>query len=71
MAGEGIRPVEVVGEEDVADITVVSAADGGVPGDLGAVREAVRGGAVHDGLDANTSTDEVVDEDTALTRDLE
>src|SRR3954470_7129687 len=66
-----VSAVQVPTEKEVADIPVVPAVDDRVAGDLGAVRDVVRRGAVHHALPSERAAQEVVHERAALAEGFE
>ena len=56
----GVVGLGRVAEEDVGDIAVVAAVDGGISGHLGAMRHVVRRGTFQYGFQTDGSADEVV-----------
>ena len=58
-------------EKDVPDEAVIAAVDRGVTGNVGAMRQVVGRGAIHDGFEPHGTADEVVDECAALAEQLE
>ena len=69
--GRPVGRAAVSAEVDVADVAVVAAVDGGVAGDLGAVRHVEGSGPVEDRFEGDGAADEVVDERPALAEQLQ